>query len=91
MSAMREKTLRRLTLISGLMCWVASIVLTMLVVDGPLTPGTHPGVTSIVVLIQSAAITLTVVWAQFRVRRIMIAVLKAGLAMDVLQKEDKTK
>lgn len=88
---MREKTLRRLTLVTGLMCWLVSIVLTLLIVDGPLTPATHPGLTSIVVLIQSAAITLTVVWAQFRVRKIMIAVLKAGMSLGQIEKEESEK
>lgn len=79
---MREETFRRALLVASTLCWVSSITLTLLIADGPLNPTDHPGITSIVVLIQSLAITLSVVWAQFRNRKTMVEVMRAGISID---------
>lgn len=84
---MREETFRRTFLWAGAACWVASIILVCLLVTGAI--GVSTGATSVVVLIQSIAVTLTVVWSQFRVRKIMTAVLQAGIKIDGLRKEDE--
>ena len=63
---------------------MASIIMVCLLVTG--TVSTRSGLTSVVVLVQSVAVTLTIVWAQFRVRKIMIAVLQAGMEIDGLRK-----
>lgn len=76
---MREKTMRATILVFATLCWAASITLTILIIDGPLSPDRRPGWSTVVILVQSVAITLTVVWAQFRVRRIMVETLKAGI------------
>lgn len=86
---MREEAIRKAMMVTAAACWLSSITLTLLVVAGPLDPVRHPGVTSIVVLLQSLAITVSVIWAQFRVRKIMIAVLRAGMKLDdIRNKED---
>jgi hypothetical protein len=78
----REETIRRSLMVTAAVCWIASITLTLLVVTGPLDPTRHPGATSVVVLLQSLAITVSVIWAQMRVRRLMIEVMRAGLRFD---------
>lgn len=81
---MREESFRRGFLWGAGLCWMASIIMVCLLVTG--TVSTRSGLTSVVVLVQSVAVTLTIVWAQFRVRKIMIAVLRAGMEIDGLRK-----
>lgn len=83
---MREETFRRGFLWGAGACWLASIIMVLLLVTGEVS--TRSGLTSVVVLVQSIAVTLTVVWAQMRVRKIMIAVLQAGIKLDGMRKED---
>lgn len=83
----REETFRRSFLVGAGLCWLASIVLVVLLVAG--TIDVRTGYTSVVVLLQSIAVTLTIVWAQFRVRKIMTAVLKAGMQIDGLVSKTK--
>lgn len=86
---MREETVRRLLLVAAVTCWAASGTLVGCLVFGAINTTTRPGITSLVVLLQSLAITCTVVLAQFRVRRVMVAVLKAGITLDEIRKGEK--
>jgi hypothetical protein len=88
LQAVREETYRRLILIGAALCWLTSGTLVGCLVFRVINADHRPGITSLVVLVQSLAITLTVMWAQFRFRRIMAAVLKAGIQIDGMAKEE---
>jgi len=76
-----ETVFRRALLSGAVVCWAASTTLSVLIINKTIDQVAHPGIGLIVFLIQGLAITLTIVWAQFRFRRVMVEVLKAGIEL----------
>lgn len=75
-----EKALRTTLLTASVILWAGSITVSWLVIGKHIDSVQHPGIGLIVFIAQGLAITLTIIWAQFRSRRIMIEVMKAGVA-----------
>lgn len=74
-----EANIRRTVLGVAATAWVVSIVVASLVITKTIDQVGHPGIGLVVFLSQGVAITATIVWAQFRNRRVMMEVMKTGL------------
>lgn len=78
---MREDTMRRALLIVAAFCWAASLTVSWMIIDKVIDTLKHPGISLLVFMTQGLAITLTIVWAQFRNRRVMVETMRAGLQL----------
>lgn len=78
-----ETWFRRTLLLLAVACWTATIVLGWLIIDGDINQLKHPGVGLFIFIGQGLAITFTILWGQFRVRRIAAMIMKAGVRAGV--------
>lgn len=77
----REAPYRKALAVVALILWAGSLTLSWLIIDKTVSSVKHPGLGLIVFMAQGLAITATIVWAQFRNRKVMIEVLRTGMEL----------
>lgn len=77
---MSEETIRRFAFFGALTMWVIAITLSTLLLAKAISNVDTQGVNVTIFTAQGLAITLTVLWAQLRVRATTVAVMTATIA-----------
>lgn len=77
MNGDREDRFRRNLLLGAMACWMAAITFCALILAGPVESGKGWG--QVTNMFLALAITFTVIWSQFRIRRIIVSIFNAGM------------